>query len=173
MLTIANGEEKTFEFDLLDIPTSALGVPTVVISQNTATFPLDIVSVSAYSLTAKITSEISEILAPELDTVLQMSWNNDGDILVFPYQEIDVVEQYVPLELEDLDYDDPEHEPPDVIEEEDYSEEGYVIEEYTDTTEQEPVEDEVNNDDPYADYTEDEGEIEDFDEDIDDEEVGQ
>ena len=173
MLTIKNGEEKTFSFKLGgSVSTASLGTPTIVVSQSGNTYPLTIESVTSDTIVATLPSSISTILIPNLETALQLSWNDGGgNILIYPEQPLEVQEAYVSVELDPVEATDPEPTPSIVIDDQDYSSEGQIIEEFTETTEQEPVQEEDANDDPFVEYEDDDGGIADFDDPIEDEEV--
>ena len=121
MLTIKRGETKQFTFDMGSVSGTNLGTPTVVVSQDTRTFPLTLISQSGSQVVVSLTASVSILLVAGLETVLQLSWNDGSDnIVVFPSVSIEVQDQMIPISFDSIIVEDPEPDPVVTIEDQDY-----------------------------------------------------
>lgn len=135
MLSFTTGDPVTFQLTIEnDLDPSYLGTPTVVLSQDSRTFALEIVSVEGKVITCKLSREKSLLFVAGIPTYIQQSWNDgQGGILIFPEHEVEVIERFNEI-IPDLstDTDPPDEETPDIeITEDDYGDDGSQVVPYS------------------------------------------
>ena len=103
MLTVKQGEVKEITFTIGGgFTVSELGTPTVIISQNRRTFALEIISASDNIVIARISKALSTLLVNDLDTYVQLSFNDgDSGVLVFPPEMVKIEMQYIEIVPDD------------------------------------------------------------------------
>lgn len=96
MLSFTTGDSVTFRLTIAnDIDTSVLGTPTVVLSQDSRTVPLEIISVEGRIITCELSRGNSLLFVSGVPTYIQQSWNDGaGGILIFPEHEVEVLERF-------------------------------------------------------------------------------